>query len=137
MYITFTTEPSATDIKDIRDALRTNNKDHLGHLTQTDLACFTYDDNGKKTSGLCGQIKGNWLMVDYLWVHPDLKGKGLGNKLLQKAETYAKKQNCIGCLLDTFNFQARAFYEKQGYQLQMTLENQPQTIERYFMVKNL
>ena len=64
-------------------------------------------------------------MVDYLWVHPELKGKGVGGKLLQQAENYAQEHGCIGCLLDTFNFQARGFYEKHDYQLQMTLNNQP------------
>ncbi|MGL4930048.1 MAG: GNAT family N-acetyltransferase, partial [Plesiomonas sp.] len=38
---------------------------------------------------------------------------------------------------DTFSFQARPFYEKQGYRSVMTLTDSPIHHERYYLTKTL
>ena len=46
---------------------------------------------------------------------------------MQEAEQQAQAQGCSHLLVDTMSFQALPFYQKNGYQLQMTLDNFPET----------
>lgn len=66
-------------------------------------------------AGLIGEIHGNWLEIDYLWVEKGLRKTGIGSQLLQEAESEAKRRGCKYCFLNTFGFQAPNFYMKYGY----------------------
>jgi hypothetical protein len=52
-----------------------------------------------------------------------------------EAETIARERGYIGVWLDTFEFQARPFYEKLGYEIFGQLESGPGAIARYFLKK--
>jgi ribosomal protein S18 acetylase RimI-like enzyme len=76
-----------------------------------------------------------WLFVDNLWVHDDLRGQGHGRDLLARAERRALEHGCHSAWLDTF--QALGFYEKCGYSVFGTLEDYPPGQTRYFLRKRL
>jgi ribosomal protein S18 acetylase RimI-like enzyme len=61
----------------------------------------------------------------------------MGVKILAQLETAAVARGCTLSMLDTLNFQAMPFYEKQGYQTKWVQENYPKTGCKYFMVKEL
>ncbi len=50
-----------------------------------------------------------------MWGREDLCGQGFGRQLLEKAETEARQRGAKHVYLNTFSFQAPAFYEKSGY----------------------
>ena len=57
--------------------------------------------------------------IAVLWdlrVHPDYQGKGIGMKLFQAAEAWAKERNCLLFKVETQNINVPAcrFYAKQG-----------------------
>ena len=56
---------------------------------------------------------------------------------MKRAEAYARERGCTDAFLDTFSFEARAFYEKLGYRVFGTLENHPTGHQHYFMTKRL
>ncbi len=58
------------------------------------------------------------IYVHRLAVHPKFQKKGIGNKLMNFAESIAKKLNFISIRLDTFsqNKSNNKFYESRGYQ---------------------
>lgn len=93
------------------------------------------DAEGGVAGGLIGRISWQWLYVMTLAVAPALRGQGWGQSLLQQAEAAARGQGCIGARLDTYSFQARGFYEKQGYRVTGTLEDCPPGHARYSMAK--
>jgi len=66
-----------------------------------------------------------------------LRRKGIGRKLLIKAEEFAGQNGCDHIYLDTFDFQARGFYEKNGYHVFGTIENYPIGHQRYYLIKKL
>lgn len=104
----------------------------------SDLAVYARDDSGNMRGGLIGNRQGEWLNIKYLWVSDELRGSGLGSQLMQAAEAEARKQGCRHALVDTFSFQARPFYEKQGYKLEMTLKDFPYPgIQRHYLSKAL
>ena len=73
------------------------------------------EQGGGVAGGLYGATMWSWLMIDGLWVSGDLRGQGFGRRLLLAAEAIAVGRGCTGSWLGTFDFGARAFYEKQGY----------------------
>lgn len=96
------------------------------------------DESGKVIAGiLCHRYMNTILYVDILWVDDDHRGMGLGSRLLCELEEDAKEKGITLIHLDTFDFQARGFYEKHGYELFGTLEDCPQGHRHYYLKKSL
>ena len=79
----------------------------------------------------------NVAYIDTLCVDEAYRGKGLGAKLLAEVESAAKEKGCYLIHLDTFDFQAKEFYEKQGYEVFGVLEDCPKEHSRYYLKKVL
>jgi GNAT superfamily N-acetyltransferase len=79
----------------------------------------------------------NCLYVDVLWVKEEYRKDGLGSKLLKEIEKVAKEKDCHLIHLDTFDFQAKDFYLKHGYEIFGVLDECPQGHKRYYMKKNV
>lgn len=92
---------------------------------------------GEVTGGLWGYTGYGWLFTQLLVVPAELRGQGIGTKLLQLAEREAIARGCHSAWLDTFEFQARAFYERMGYVCFGDLPNYPTGFSRFFMKKAL
>jgi GNAT superfamily N-acetyltransferase len=86
-------------------------------------------------AGLLGNTKWRWLFVEKLWVSDAARGRGLGSRLLARAEEIARERECVGAYLTTFEHQARPFYERRGYRLFGTLEGYPAGTREYFVSK--
>lgn len=57
------------------------------------------------------------LCVDVLSVSENHRGKGVGSALLRTVEGEARQMGCSLAHLDTFDFQAKSFYLKHGYEI--------------------
>lgn len=101
------------------------------------IAVQVKNEQGQVIAGSAGRTFGHWLMINTLWVSSELRGQRLGEQILAAMEVAGKKRGCVNCLLDTLNFQAQPFYEKNGYVTQWVQENYPKTGCRYYMVKSL
>jgi len=96
---------------------------------------FMRDTDGALAGGLDGVIYWEWLYVESIWVHEELRGKGYGRDLLMAAERRALERGCHSAWLGTF--QALGFYETCGYAVFGTLEDYPPGQSRYFLRKQL
>jgi GNAT superfamily N-acetyltransferase len=92
-------------------------------------------DTGKVVGGLYGIDGYGWAFVKYLAIPEEYRGQGLGSRLIGEAETIARARGYLGVWLDTFEFQARPFYEKLGYKVFGELEGGSNAIPRYFLKK--
>jgi len=101
------------------------------------LNLYVEDEHGQLMAGLVAETFGNWLEIEYLFVKEDLRGQGIGSQLLQQAEIEAKKRNCRYVFVNTYQFQAPAFYQKHGYQEVFTLKDYPCTGQRHYYQKDL
>ncbi|MDP3559345.1 MAG: GNAT family N-acetyltransferase [Legionellaceae bacterium] len=77
------------------------------------------------------------LYIGVLFVEEQYRNQHLGSQLLQHAENEALTLGCSLSHLDTFDFQAKDFYLKQGYELFGVLENCPPHHNRYYLKKIL
>jgi GNAT superfamily N-acetyltransferase len=87
--------------------------------------------------GLWGRTAYDWLFVELLFVPAALRGQGVGSELMQRAEDEARARGCHNAWLDTFEFQARGFYERLGYRCFGELPEYPAGFSRFFMKKAL
>ena len=79
----------------------------------------------------------NCLYIDVLWVKEEYRKSGLGSKLIKEIEGLAKEKNCNLIHLDTFDFQAKDFYIKYGYEIFGVLDECPKGHKRYYLKKNI
>ena len=121
----------------IGDLIRSYNRSNREPAESKPLNIYIEDDNGQLLAGLVAETFGNWLEIEYLFVKEDLRGKGIGSQLLQRAESEAKKRNCHFAFVNTYQFQAPAFYQKQGYKEVITLKDYHYTGQRHYYQKNL
>ena len=77
------------------------------------------------------------IFIDILWVDDNHRKQGLGTKLLKEIERVAEKERCTLIHLDTFDFQAKDFYLRHGYELFGVLEDCPENHCRYYLKKKL
>ena len=117
--------------------LREYNQSHTGPYEQQGLAIEIRDERGSIIGGLWGGSNFGWLFVQLLVVPEFLRGQGVGRELMSLAETEAARRGCSAVWLDTFEFQAKSFYERLGYTCFGQLENYPKGFARFFMQKSL
>ena len=101
------------------------------------LAIALKDGEQSCVGGLYGRSHYSWLFIELIYVPQSMRRHGLGKKLLEMAENEAIKRGCHGIWLDTFEFQARLFYEKCGFKVFGELPDYPSGNSRYFLKKLL
>ena len=100
------------------------------------LDVYVTDAGGQVVGGLLGFTLFGWLYVDTLWVDESLRGRQVGTRLLAQAEAEAARRGCGHAHLNTFSFQARGFYEKQGYRVVGQMDGYPPGGAFYFLRKD-
>ena len=121
----------------IGDLIRSYNRSKREVAESEPLNLYVEDEHGEIMAGLVADTFGNWLEIEYLFVKEDLRGQGIGSQLLHQAESEAKKRNCRFAFVNTYQFQAPAFYQKHGYQEVFTLKDYPCTGQRHYYQKEL
>ena len=81
--------PSAADIDKVGNALDAYNRQFLGDTGYSRMGFFVRDGAGEIKAGLVGTTYAGWLFVADLWVHADLRRRGIGSHLLALAERRA------------------------------------------------
>ena len=82
-----------------------------------------------------GESKYDWLILQYLWVEEKYRKNKVGTNLLKRIEALVSERKLAGIHLDTFEFQAKEFYEKNGFSVFGEINNHPIGYKRYFMKK--
>lgn len=102
------------------------------------LHVWALDANGDLAGGLVGHTWTAWLHVTYLWVDGRHRGRGLGSRLLARAERVAAAERaCTASRVETWDFQAPDFYRRQGYDVVCVIPDYPPGITEYTLTKRL
>jgi ribosomal protein S18 acetylase RimI-like enzyme len=127
--------PNIHDV--VLNGLRRFNRQHAQPPGFQPLTVSARDDDGTVVGGLVGETGWQWLHVDLLWVADDFRGRGVGRALLRAAEDAARERKCQFVYLDTLEFQALGFYEREGYSTFGVQEDYPPGSRRYYLRKTL
>lgn len=101
----------------------------------TDTFGFYALQDDQVIGGMIAHKKMQWLDVDILYVNQNFRKNRVGSHLIDKASEYCKQEDLVGIHLYTLDFQAKGFYEKQGFSHIATIENWPRGITRYEFIK--
>ncbi len=130
-------DPQAGDKDFLSHQISDYSTAQMGYNDARPLAFFIRDRNDQIVGGVYGHTYWGWLAIKLLWVHEDLRGQGLGKRLLQAAEGEAIARDCHHALLNTKSHQAPEFYERHGYELYGVLEDWPGEHQRLYYRKRL
>lgn len=135
--VRMTDQPDETLRKAVLDPLVAYNQARTGRNDHRPLVLAIEGAGGEVIGGLWGRTAYDWLFVELLFVPESLRGRGVGADLMARAESEAIARGCHSAWLDTFEFQARGFYERIGYTCFGELNDYPIGSARYFMRKVL
>ena len=131
----------------IHTNLRKNNREKcewLKNNTSADINVsdikncnFLVYDNDKLIGGAIGFIQYNWYFLDLLYIDEEYRGQDIGTNLIKQIEAFAKKENLTGVRMETWDFQSRGFYEKNGYAVYAEIKNCPPGTIDYFLKKEI
>ena len=91
--------------------------------------------NNEIIGGIIAYRKMQWLDIDILFVDENFRNRKIGSQLINKAAEYCKAYDLVGMHLYTLDFQAKGFYEKQGFELIAEIKDWPKGITRYEFVR--
>ena len=117
-------DPDPLDIEFLETQIRREASAAMGLGDEAELAIIVRD-GGAIVAGISGWTWGDCCELQSLWVQPSLRGRGLATRLIAAAETEAVARGCTQTVHFTYDFQARALYERNGYELVARVENFP------------
>jgi GNAT superfamily N-acetyltransferase len=130
-------EPLPADVAILNDRLYRHNAAITGHDNGRSLTIFVRNEAHEIVAGLHGWTWGQTGFVQTLWVREDLRGQGIGARLLVTAEVEAARRGCREVHLDTHSYQAPDFYRHRGYEILGELPGWPGQTTRIFFRKIL
>jgi GNAT superfamily N-acetyltransferase len=135
--VSFEPEPADAVRAAVLAGLRAYNRRHAEAPDFRPLVLAARSADGVIIAGLVGDTGWRWLHIDLLWVIDGHRGRGLGRRLLHAAEDEGRARGAGYAYLDTFDFQARPFYEREGYTVFGVQDDFPPGHQRFFMRKDL
>ena len=136
LRLTIEDRPSAADCDTIGYALDAYNREFLGETGYSRMGLFVRNDADEIMAGLVASTYAGGLYIADLWVHADLRLRGIGAQLLALAERRAIESGCHSAMLNTFSFQGPEFYPRFGYRVYGAFDYPPRH-RRYFLWKPL
>lgn len=136
-FLSLSDSPDEALRQAIAESLVAYNASKAGQSNHQILSICLHNGDKNCLGGLYGRTDYNWLFVELIFVPESMRGQGIGRDIMNMAEKEAIARNCHGIWLDTFEFQARTFYEKLGFQVFGELSDFPDGFSRYFMKKSL
>ena len=129
--------PSEAELDLIASNVRAFNRSVAGHEPPRPVGCFLRDGAGEIIGGIRGDLWGRSVHVAALWVAEGHRGNGHGAALLRELEAFAASRGHLLAYVETLSYQARPFYERQGYRVFGELEGIAEGCTFYFLRKDL
>ena len=101
------------------------------------LSLFVRTPDGSPIAGAFGWTWGGTCYIRYLFVAENMRGRGQGTMLMRAIQKEANSRDCRQIVLETFDFQAFAFYQKFGFEEVGRVEDYPLGHQYLILVKRL
>jgi GNAT superfamily N-acetyltransferase len=124
--------------KVVGEGLRRYNAEQSGVDDSRSLAVVVSDpDTNEILGGITGRTSLGLLFIDLVFLPDELRGGGLGSRILKLAEDEGRRRGCRAAMLYTISFQAPRFYERHGWRVFGEIACDPPGTSRIFMTKTL
>src|SRR5262249_112555 len=122
----------------IEEGLAHFNEERAGYRDARPLAVLAVRGEEERiVGGLLGRTSMGLLFIDLVYLPPDLRGAGVGSRVLAMGEDEARGRKWSGAVLYTITFQAPDFYKRLGYRELGRIECAPPGHTRICMTKTL
>lgn len=121
----------------LKQQINTEYDQLVGEVPFKFIRVFARNREDQIIGGLNGYIGWGWFYVMTLWVDEKHRGQSLGTQLLKEGEEEALRLGVNQAFLGTTEFQARGFYEKNGYQVFGHMDDLPPGYKNFMMRKTL
>ncbi|MFN9140253.1 MAG: GNAT family N-acetyltransferase [Betaproteobacteria bacterium] len=101
------------------------------------VSCVARAADGTVLGGANGRRWGACCELQQLWLRDDRRGRGLGRRVVLAFEAHAAALGCEQVILETFSFQAPAFYARLGYVVEFERTAYPHGLRKLFLKKRL
>jgi GNAT superfamily N-acetyltransferase len=114
------------------------NRETFGRVDSRTLDVLVRDPNtGQIVGGILGHSSLGLFFLDLFYLPKELRGGGLGARIMAQAEDEARRRGCTAAFVYTVTFQAPGFYEKYGYRRFGEIACPPDGATRIFLTKTL
>jgi GNAT superfamily N-acetyltransferase len=141
MKIELALSPSKEDLQTISQGIQSYNQDHMPDDVvfekDTRFAVFAKNNSDEVVGGIRATAFWNYCIIELLWLSDEVRGKGIGTKLMSQAEAFALESGFEYIRTETLDFQAKPFYENLGYKVYGQLKDYPKGYTTYCLVKEL
>jgi GNAT superfamily N-acetyltransferase len=136
--VVVTQTPSAEVVSQISNDLDLFNIAMTDIADRTPLGVLAVDTaTGKVKGGISGRTSLGMLFIDIFFLPAELRGDGLGTRLLAAAEDEGRRRGCKSAVLYTLSFQAPGFYTRHGWTIFGEVPCDPPGTRRIFLSKDL
>lgn len=141
MKIVLTTTPTEDDAKVLSRGIVEFNHARIPDLepesAEIKFFAFAKDQAGEICGGIRATCFWNTMHIELLWLSEECRGQGTGTELLQKSEEFAVRQGFEKAFVETTSWQAKPFYEANGYEHIATLKDRPKGHATHYLTKSL
>lgn len=122
----------------LQEGLRSYNEELGGPTDLKPLQVKVRDpETGALAGGLSGRTSRGVLFIDYVYLPHNLRGSGVGSRMLAMAEHEGKRRGCSKAVLFTITFQAPDFYKRLGWKVLGKVAPNPPGATRIYLTKDL
>ena len=136
MNLSFDDKPTKAEIRTFHDGLVNYNSNFVPDDFERHFIVVK-SDNGNVIAGIEFETYWGRSFIHNLWVEDGFRKIGLGTELLARVEKVVKSKNCHGVEVSTMTFQAKEFYEKNGFRCIGKFENFTDGHECLFFSKDI
>ena len=109
----------------------------VGHDEKFEPVAFVAIDDNRMVGMVVGQLFWGALHVKYVFVNEHYRGEGLGVRLMEQVIAYGCINKCPFAFVETMSFQALGFYQKLGFQLELTRSGYAHGTSFHYLRKDL
>lgn len=128
------------EIELIDNKLGDYNKTQVQYTSKMDYVPLNFhikNEQGRIIAGINALTCWQMLHISELYVDDNYRGQDIGTILLNKVESQAKAIGATTSHTDTFDWQAKDFYLKLGYEVFGVIDDCPKGHKRFFLMKRL
>lgn len=141
MKVEISTDPKKSESDILSQGIIDFNKSEVPDLepNEAEVKFFVLARNEDDTvvGGIRAICFWNTLHIELLWLSDECRGNGIGKEILESAEAFATQNGCAKAFVETTSWQAKPFYERNGYKLVATLQDRPKGHASHYLAKKL
>lgn len=121
----------------VREKLLEFADEFTGPRNRRELGVALRDKDGAAVGGITASTLWDWLLIGILWIPVEVRRMGYGAQLLGRIEDLGRDHGCRFAKLDTFEFEAKQFYEAHGYRVDSKTDEFPTGHTQFHLIKAL